>query len=200
VPVINALTDREHPCQIVADLLTIRERRGRLDGLKVAWIGDGNNMAVSWLHAAGALGLDPGAGVPRGLPAARRTTSPRPRDAGRDRPSDRRSRGGRGRRRRGHDRRLGVDGAGGRGAAAPGRLRRLLRRRCAPGPAAPDASCCTACRPTAARRSRGEVLDGPRGRAIWDQAENRLHTSKAILGPGDDRRVPRPVGGLTVDR
>jgi ornithine carbamoyltransferase len=58
VPVVNALTDREHPCQIVADLLTIRERRGALDGVKVAWIGDGNNMAVSWLHAAGALGLE----------------------------------------------------------------------------------------------------------------------------------------------
>jgi ornithine carbamoyltransferase len=136
VPVINALTDREHPCQIVADLLTIREHRGRLDGLKVAWIGDGNNMAVSWLHAAGALGLTLALACPEGYQPPDHDVAAA-RDAGATVLLTGDPGGGRGRRRRGHDRRLGVDGAGGRGRGATGRLRRLLRRRCAPGPGPP---------------------------------------------------------------
>src|SRR6266550_2331134 len=53
VPVINGLTDLLHPCQILADVLTVQERLGeRLEGRSVAWIGDGNNMANSWLNAA----------------------------------------------------------------------------------------------------------------------------------------------------
>ncbi len=53
IPVINGLTNLSHPCQIVADLLTMREHKGALKGLKVAWSGDGNNVASSWIHAAG---------------------------------------------------------------------------------------------------------------------------------------------------
>jgi ornithine carbamoyltransferase len=53
VPVINALSDLLHPCQILADCLTLIEQRGRLDGLKVAFIGDGNNVVNSWINAAG---------------------------------------------------------------------------------------------------------------------------------------------------
>ena len=52
IPVINGLTDLEHPCQILADLFTIYERRKKLEGLKIAFIGDGNNVANSWLLAA----------------------------------------------------------------------------------------------------------------------------------------------------
>ncbi len=52
VPVINALSDRYHPCQVLADLLTLRECRGRIEGLRVAFVGDGNNVAHSWLLAA----------------------------------------------------------------------------------------------------------------------------------------------------
>jgi ornithine carbamoyltransferase len=52
VPVINGLTDYNHPCQIMADILTILEHRGHLDDLKVAYIGDGNNIVHSWLHLA----------------------------------------------------------------------------------------------------------------------------------------------------
>jgi ornithine carbamoyltransferase len=58
VPVINALSDREHPCQILADLLTLYERRGTLSGLRLAYVGDGNNVAHSLALAAPALGID----------------------------------------------------------------------------------------------------------------------------------------------
>lgn len=57
VPVINGLTDLLHPCQILADLLTMREHVGGWEGKTVAWIGDGNNMAHSWLNAARVLGF-----------------------------------------------------------------------------------------------------------------------------------------------
>ena len=57
VPVINGLTDLLHPCQILADLLTMREHLGGWEGKTVAWIGDGNNMANSWLNAARVLGF-----------------------------------------------------------------------------------------------------------------------------------------------
>jgi ornithine carbamoyltransferase len=58
IPVINGLTDLLHPCQVLADLLTIRESLGGWEGKTVAWIGDGNNMANSWLNAAGVLGFE----------------------------------------------------------------------------------------------------------------------------------------------
>ena len=58
VPVINGLTDRHHPCQVLSDLLTIVEKKGRYRGLKIAWVGDGNNMANSWIEAASRLGLE----------------------------------------------------------------------------------------------------------------------------------------------
>jgi ornithine carbamoyltransferase len=57
VPVLNALTDASHPMQLLADLQTVRRMFGRLDALNYAWIGDGNNMAHSWIEAAGLLGL-----------------------------------------------------------------------------------------------------------------------------------------------
>ena len=58
IPVINALTDLYHPCQVLSDLLSIAEKRGNLDDLKVAWIGDGNNMAHSWINAARVMGFE----------------------------------------------------------------------------------------------------------------------------------------------
>jgi len=57
VPVINALTDLHHPCQILSDLMTVIEKKGSLDELKTVWIGDGNNMANSWIEAAAVLGF-----------------------------------------------------------------------------------------------------------------------------------------------
>ncbi len=57
VPVINGLTDRTHPCQLMADVMTFEERCGPIAGRKVAWSGDGNNMATSWIHAAERFGF-----------------------------------------------------------------------------------------------------------------------------------------------
>jgi len=58
VPVINGLTDRTHPCQIMADILTYEEHNGSIKGKKVVWLGDGNNVCASFLHAAGQFGFD----------------------------------------------------------------------------------------------------------------------------------------------
>ncbi|SIO13455.1 ornithine carbamoyltransferase [Vannielia litorea] len=58
VPVINGLTDRSHPCQIMADLMTYEEHRGPIKGKKVVWTGDGNNVCASFVHAAGKFGFD----------------------------------------------------------------------------------------------------------------------------------------------
>ena len=58
VPVINGLTNRSHPCQIMADIMTFEEHRGPIAGKRVVWCGDGNNVCASFLHAAGQLGFD----------------------------------------------------------------------------------------------------------------------------------------------
>ena len=52
VPIINGLTDKSHPCQIMADLMTIEEKYKSLDGLNIVWVGDGNNVCNSWIHAS----------------------------------------------------------------------------------------------------------------------------------------------------
>jgi ornithine carbamoyltransferase len=66
IPVINGLTDLLHPCQVMADLLTVREALGSWDGRVIAWVGDGNNMANSWLNAAGSLGFELRLACPEG--------------------------------------------------------------------------------------------------------------------------------------
>ncbi|MDH5511321.1 MAG: ornithine carbamoyltransferase [Nitrospinota bacterium] len=66
IPVINMLTDKYHPCQVLADLFTIYEKWGSLEGVKVAYVGDGNNMANSWLNAAGMMGFDLCLATPKG--------------------------------------------------------------------------------------------------------------------------------------
>jgi ornithine carbamoyltransferase len=66
IPVINALTDLHHPCQILADVFTMQEHLGGFEGKRVAWIGDGNNMANSWLDAAALLGFEIRLACPEG--------------------------------------------------------------------------------------------------------------------------------------
>ena len=67
VPVINALTNLLHPCQVLADCFTLMQRFGDLSGKKIAWIGDGNNMANSWINASAVLGFDLTLACPEGF-------------------------------------------------------------------------------------------------------------------------------------
>jgi ornithine carbamoyltransferase len=71
IPVINGLTDLHHPCQVLSDLMTVQERFGRVTDLKVAWIGDGNNMANSWITAALRLDFELFLGCPQGYAGQR---------------------------------------------------------------------------------------------------------------------------------
>jgi ornithine carbamoyltransferase len=67
IPVINGLTDLMHPCQILADLLTVYEHKGTLKGLKMAYVGDGNNVANSLLHGCAKVGMDISVASPKGF-------------------------------------------------------------------------------------------------------------------------------------
>lgn len=178
VPVINGLTDLQHPCQVLADVLTMRQHLGGHDGKVVAWIGDGNNMANSWIDAAWRLGFPLRLACPEGydpdpdlLRRAQRdadiTLMRDPREAveGADvintdvwasmGQEDE------------HAERAAVFSAFTVDAA--------LMRRAAPG--AIFLHCLPAHR---GEEVTAEVIDGPQSR-VWDEAENRLHIQKAIM-------------------
>jgi ornithine carbamoyltransferase len=176
VPVINGLTDFTHPCQILADLLTIREEFGAVEGRTVAWIGDGNNMANAWIEAAGRFdftlrlacpeGYDPDAGLLKTAgPHVTLTTDPHEAVAGADV--------------------VTTDVWASMGqedqAAARARAFRGYTVDDALMHLAADQAIFLHCLPA----HRGEevaesVLEGPRSR-VWDEAENRLHVQKALL-------------------
>jgi ornithine carbamoyltransferase len=67
IPVINALTDSYHPCQVLSDLMTVIERKGQIGNCKIAWVGDGNNVASSWINAASVLGFQLVLACPEGF-------------------------------------------------------------------------------------------------------------------------------------
>ena len=158
VPVVNALTDAFHPCQLLADLLTVVEHRGDLRGQRLAMLGDSaSNMAHSYLLACATAGMHVTVSGPEGYAPDEAILSRAQEIAA--------GTGGSAqyvldpvqavsRCRRGGHRHLGVDGQGGRGRVTPAALRPVPARR---GDARPRAgrtrSCSTACRPTAARRS-----------------------------------------------
>jgi ornithine carbamoyltransferase len=66
IPIINGLTDMYHPCQVMSDLMTIIEKKGTMEGLKIVWLGDGNNVCHSWLNAAAVLPLQLVVSCPEG--------------------------------------------------------------------------------------------------------------------------------------
>ena len=181
VPVINALTDRTHPCQLMADVMTYEEHRGPIAGKIVAWSGDGNNMATSWIQAAVQFGFELRIACPEGLAP----------------PADvlewAKARGGK--IAVSHDPEAAVTDAdcvvtdtwvsmGDEDAASFGRRHNLLR------PYQVDKRLMAMAKKDAVfmhclPAHRGEevtadVIDGPQS-VVWDEAENRLHAQKGIM-------------------
>jgi ornithine carbamoyltransferase len=183
VPVINGLTDRAHPLQALADAMTIREHFGRFDGLRLAYLGDGNNVCHSLLRIAGRLGLHTVAATPPGyepdddvVAAARADAEaaggsielvPDPRDAARG----------------AHVLYTDVWTSMGQENERAQRLRDLEAYRLDDEllALADDEAVAMHCLPAhVGEEITADVLYGPRSLA-WEQAENRLHTQKAVL-------------------
>ena len=170
VPVVNMLTAGHHPCQALADLMTLRETFGRLEGLRLAYVGDGNNVARSLALLGGLAGVEVAIASPPGyqleaIPGAQLVEDPRVAAAGAhavyadvwvsmgdEETADAR-----------------------RAALAPYRLDDALLAA-----AAPDAVALHCLPAHPGEEITAEVLYGPRQR-IWDQAENRRHAQKALL-------------------
>jgi ornithine carbamoyltransferase len=179
VPVLNALTDQSHPMQLLADLMTVRRVRGKLAGLRFAWLGDGNNMANSWIEAAGLIGFELVLSCPEGYdPSSQELARARERGA---KVSVVR------------EPRAAVEGADvvstdvfasmGQESEQQKRLKdfdgylldaALLSR-------ASKEVVVLHCLPAhRGEEIADEVIEGPRS-FVWDEAEARLHTSKAAL-------------------
>ncbi|EGB14097.1 ornithine carbamoyltransferase [Pseudodesulfovibrio mercurii] len=179
IPVVNALTDEYHPCQVMADILTMYERTPDLDKVKVAWVGDGNNMAHSFINGAAAFGYELSLACPEGYApdaaildkavnlGARITLTDDPKRA--------------------------VDGADYVNTdvwASMGQEEEQKKREVAfagymvdealMGLAAPGASFMH-CLPAHRGEEVSEAVFESPASIVWDQAENRLHAQKAIL-------------------
>jgi ornithine carbamoyltransferase len=167
IPVVNGLTDEFHPCQALADVMTIRERLGGLEGVRVAWLGDGNNVCASLAELCAKLGMNFAAASPEGYELPGLATLRDPRETvrganvvvtdawtsmGQEEEADRRRRDFEG---------YQVDA-------------QLLAL------AAPDAIVLHCLPAHVGEEITAEVLYGPQC-AAWDEAENRLHTEKALL-------------------
>ena len=193
IPVINALSDFEHPCQAVADLLTMREYRGKLAGLRVAYVGDGNNIARSLVFASAKVGIDLVLASPAGYECDQETI--RPADA------ESRRRGGaisllRDPRQAAKDADVlytDVWTSMGQEHEAAERRRvfhayRITREIVEL--ARPEVLVMHDLPAHRGEEIADDVIDGPRS-VVFQQAENRLHAQKAILvsllGDGSDR-------------
>ena len=117
VPVINGLTDQSHPCQLMADVMTLEEHKGPAAGKVVAWSGDGNNVAASWIHAAVRFDFELRLACPSRAAPPRARARLGARKGGRVSVTSDPRRGGRRRRLRRH-RHLGVDGGRGQTSTA----------------------------------------------------------------------------------
>ena len=170
IPVINALTDEEHPCQALADALTIREKLGGFDGVRVAWLGDGTNVLVSLAALGALLGFDVVAACPPGYEPASAAAFQLLRD-----PRD------------------AVAGADvvvtdtwtsmGQEAERERRLRDLEPYRVDDALlalASPQAIVMHCLPAHPGEEISPEVLYGPQS-VVWDEAENRVHVQKALL-------------------
>jgi len=178
VPVINGLTDMLHPCQILADLLTVRQHLGGIEGKTVAWIGDGNNMANSWINAAYRFGFDLRIACPEGYEPADHLLERARKEANIVLTRDPK------------EAIKGADVVNTDVWASMGQEGEQKKRerdfagytvdRGMMGRAASDAiflHCLPAHR---GEEVTADVIDGPQSR-VWDEAENRLHIQKAIM-------------------
>jgi ornithine carbamoyltransferase len=178
VPIINGLSDLTHPCQILADIMTFEEAKGPIKGRKVAWVGDGNNVAASWMHAAARFGFSLRLACPPQLNPEKRILEWVRREGGDVTLTD--------------DAEAAVKGSDcvvtdtwvSMGQTDAARRKQLL------GPYAVDDGlmkraakgaifmhCLPAYR---GHEVSGSVIDGPQS-VVFDEAENRLHAQKAIL-------------------
>jgi ornithine carbamoyltransferase len=177
VPVINGLTNEYHPCQILADLYTLIEHRGSVEGKTIAWIGDGNNMCATWIQAARIFGFRLNVSSPEGY----RIDAASAREAGGghvelfDDPM---------RAATGADvvttdvwTSMGFEGEEGARAAAFEDFRVDSPMMAAAAPDALFMHCLPAHR---GEEVAAEVVDGPQS-VVWDEAENRLHVQKALM-------------------
>jgi ornithine carbamoyltransferase len=178
VPVINALTDDSHPCQIMADIMTFEEHRGSIAGKAVAWVGDGNNMVTSWVHAAVRFGFTLRLACPEGLsPSAELLTWAK-------------SEGGNVA--LGTDVNAAVGGAhlvttdtwvsmGDKDADVRNKLLAPYQVNEALMDTAADDALFMHCLPAHRNEEVTDaVMDGPLS-VVWDEAENRLHAQKGII-------------------
>ena len=175
---INGLTDLSHPCQVLADLFTVREALGTWEGKRIAWVGDGNNMANSWLEAAEVLGFELRLACPEGYEPDR-TKFERAKAKAKVLITE--------------DLEEAVEGAHvvntdvwasmGQENQATAREKAFRRYQVNPklmaaaGPSALFMHCLPAHR---GLEVTDDVIDSPAS-VVFDQAENRLHTQKALL-------------------
>ena len=183
VPVINGLTDLVHPCQVFSDMLTVLEKKGRLEGIRVGYVGDGNNLANSWLLGAAIMGMELTVACPKGYEpdkgvlreakkraketGAKIAITPVPEKAARNADvlyTDVWT--SMGKEKEGARRRVAFKGFQVNGALVDAAGKDVLVMHCLPAHRGEEIT--------------DEVLDGPNS-IVFDQAENRLHAQKVLL-------------------
>jgi ornithine carbamoyltransferase len=179
VPVINGLTDLLHPCQILADLLTVRQHTGDVKDKKYAWIGDGNNMANSWINAAYRLGFDLDIACPEGYEPADHLVARAQKAGAKVRVLRDPMEAAKGAHvvntdvwaSMGQEEEQKIREKAFKGYTVDGKMMK----------AADKSAIFLHCLPAhRGEEVQAEVIDGPQSR-VWDEAENRLHIQKAIM-------------------
>jgi ornithine carbamoyltransferase len=197
IPVINGLTDLVHPCQVLSDVLTVLEKKGRLEGVRIGYVGDGNNLANSWLLGAAMLGMELTIACPKGYEPDRgvlREAKKRAKETGAKitiaHTPEKAARNAdvlytdvwtsMGKEKEGARRRVAFKGFQVNGALVAAANKDVLVMHCLPAHRGEEIT--------------DEVLDGPNS-IVFDQAENRLHAQKvlleALLGGGKKKNSKR---------
>ncbi len=183
IPVINGLTDLVHPCQVLSDMLTVLEKRGRLKGIRIGYVGDGNNLANSWLLGAAIMGMELTVACPKGYEPDRgvlRVAKQKAKETGAKititHTPEKAARNAdvlytdvwtsMGKEKEGARRRVAFKGFQVNSALVAAAGKDVLVMHCLPAHRGEEIT--------------DEVLDGPHS-IVFDQAENRLHAQKVLL-------------------